>query len=359
MERLSATWNDQVVSRRRGISGRFLSLSKKWTPFGSASRSSSTGTGSSTNYDPLQGFYRPDASEAIMRKLADYAFMLRDFKLAQSVYDLLRTDFSNDKAWKYYAGANEMSALTHLLTDAPLTARTKTESVDQMLEAAVYSYTTRSAAPYNALRALLVGMELIMLRGSSSADDAARLAFRILELDLVGPIGEALLAERAATCYASRAGTGSKHWGARHRKAAFWSVLAAQAWLKVGKQRQAKRCLRRLVHYYGITEANPKPIAFGHMQEFIVDLQQAVAGAGDGVAMQPLETGLDPETDEVEELETSDVIEEQSEKLDVRPRRRSTVGSGFDPLGAIAMPPSGLGLGPEEFEDPLRRSDVR
>lgn len=41
-----------------------------------------------------------------MRKLADYAFMLRDWKLALSCYDLLRTDFANDKAWRYHAGAH-------------------------------------------------------------------------------------------------------------------------------------------------------------------------------------------------------------------------------------------------------------
>lgn len=351
MERLSATWNDQVVSRRRGISGRFLSLSKKWTPFGSSSRSSSsTGAASGSNYDPLQGFYRPDASEAIMRKLADYAFMLRDFKLAQSVYDLLRTDFSNDKAWKYYAGANEMSAVTFLLTDAPLTARTKTDSVDQMLEAAVYSYTTRSAAPYNALRALMVGMKLMMLRGGSASDDAARLAFRTLELDLVGPIGEALLAERAATCYALRTGTGSRRWGARRRKAAFWNVLAVQAWLKVGKQRQAMRCLRRAWHFYGITEEQKTPdIAFGHMQVFFDDLQRAVMD-GDDEQVQPLEAGLEGRNQPNEEED--DVVEEQSEKLDVRPRRRSTVSMPLDPLGVMDMSRSAQ----NDFEDPLRRT---
>ncbi|GME57398.1 hypothetical protein GTA08_BOTSDO13493 [Neofusicoccum parvum] len=50
-----------------------------------------------------------------MRKLADYAFMLRDFRLAASTYDILRTDFNNDKAWKYYAGANEMTVISTLL----------------------------------------------------------------------------------------------------------------------------------------------------------------------------------------------------------------------------------------------------
>ena len=44
-----------------------------------------------------------------MRKLADYAFMLRDWKLAHSTYDILRKDFANDKAWKYAAGAQVLS----------------------------------------------------------------------------------------------------------------------------------------------------------------------------------------------------------------------------------------------------------
>jgi len=101
MERCIATWNDQVASRRRGISGRFLSISKRY--FGTSSSRHST---SSSNYDPISASYPPSSPEAQMRKLADFAFMLRDWKLAHSVYDLLRTDFNSDKAWKYHAAAH-------------------------------------------------------------------------------------------------------------------------------------------------------------------------------------------------------------------------------------------------------------
>src|SRR5690242_5305557 len=78
MERSISTWNEQILSRRRGLSGRFMSLSKRWTPFGSSRNSASASPSSNSNYDSLQGFYRPDAPEAIMRRLADYCFMLRD-----------------------------------------------------------------------------------------------------------------------------------------------------------------------------------------------------------------------------------------------------------------------------------------
>ena len=41
-----------------------------------------------------------------MRKLGDYAFMLRDYKFAHSIYDMLRKDLNgNEKGLKYYAGA--------------------------------------------------------------------------------------------------------------------------------------------------------------------------------------------------------------------------------------------------------------
>lgn len=100
MERCIATWNDQVASRRRGLSGRFISISKRYFPT-STSRNST----SSSNYDAHSASYLPSAPEAQMRKLADYAFMLRDWRLAHSIFELLRTDFNNDKAWKYHAGA--------------------------------------------------------------------------------------------------------------------------------------------------------------------------------------------------------------------------------------------------------------
>lgn len=252
MERNVATWNDQIASRRRGMAGRLLKISK-WTGFGSSSRSSSSNGmgGSNNNYDALQGFYRPDAPEALMRKLADYAFMLRDWKLAQSTYDLLRSDFNNDKAWKYHAAANEMAAISTLLIPQAINSKTRAETVDQMLETASYSYITRCGSSYGALRALALGMELLRLRGGSATDDAARWGIRLLDQKLVGVVGDALIKERISACYASKVGSGSGKWGARIRKSALWRVLAADAWLTLGKPQQAKLCLDDADAKYG------------------------------------------------------------------------------------------------------------
>ena len=345
MERNVATWNDQVASRRRGMAGRLLKISK-WTGFGGSRSSSSNGTsnGSSSNYNALQGYYRPDTPEALMRKLADYAFMLRDWKLAQSTYELLRSDFSNDKAWKYHAAANEMAAISTLMVPQALSSKVRSETVDQMLETASYSYITRCGSSYGALRALALGMELLRLRGGSAADDAARWGSRILDNKAVGVIGDALIKERISACYASKPGSGSSGWGSRTRKSVLWSILAADAWLTLGKPQQARLRLddidERLKHLdwkdgiQGWITANS--FLAGLRSEVILSLYPESTIEGPGV----LKDG---------EIET-EIGEETSEPFVSRPHRRSLMGVQA-PIMAESESKPLRGMEEEDFED--------
>lgn len=350
MERASATWNDQVASRRRGISGRFMSLSKRWTPFaGRSATGPNLGAGGS-NYDSLQGFYRPDAPEAIMRKLADYAVMLRDFKLAQSTYDILCGDFKNDKAWRYYAGANEMAAITTLLTATSLSAKVRTETIDQLVETGYYSYITRCGAPYNALRTLMLCLELLKIRGGSALDDCARWAGRVLDDRLVGPIGHVLVMERISSCFTERKGLGLLSSGDRKRKAAFWNTLSTDAWLKLDKTSRAEQCLAEATRLYGNTAPDDKSLEFEAMQRFL-DVLQANINAN-RVGPQPLDGSKTREDDEQTLVEP---LQEQSEQLDQRPpgHRKSMSGitplsvqTAFDPLGAAPLSPHAVNATP-------------
>ncbi|KFA75580.1 hypothetical protein S40288_04446 [Stachybotrys chartarum IBT 40288] len=243
MERHVSIWNDQVASRRRGLAGRFMNLSRKWTGFGAASRSSSGGSSAlRDNYD-VAGFFRADAPEAIMRKLADFAFMLRDWKLAHSTYELLRSDFNDSKAWKHYAAVNEMAAVSLLMAPQQGANKSRMETLHQMLEAAFYSYNTRCSAPYGAIRSVILNLELLRLRGGVNIDEAGRWGLRLLESRILGPVAEALVKERLAVCYGSKQGVGSWNWGARRRKSAVWSVLAAEDWFQQSKYIPGYRCL--------------------------------------------------------------------------------------------------------------------
>jgi hypothetical protein len=333
MERCVSTWNDQVASRRRGISGRFVNLSKKWTAFGSSSRSSSSNgvASGNSNYDALQGFYRPDAPEAVMRKLADYAFMLRDWKLAQSTYEILRSDFNSDKAWKYHAAANEMAAISTLLIPTTISSKIRSETIDQMLEMASYSYITRCGTAYGALRCLALGMELLRLRGGSATDDAARWGSKLLEYKVVGVVGDALVKERIAACYASKKGAGSGLWGGRTRKSALWSGQAADAWLTLGKPQQSKQRLDETKAKYALLACQDSISHFTAANEFLQALQREIQ-----LALYP-ESGIEGPGAVDDLIDTS--IGEESEAFNSRPHRRSL-------MGAIAPPLANLGSAP-------------
>ncbi|KAI9893153.1 MAG: hypothetical protein M1814_000701 [Vezdaea aestivalis] len=291
MERSIATWNDQVASRRRGISGRFMSLSRKWTGFSGSSRSTSggnsTASGDGSNYSTVHGFYKPDAPEATMRRLADFAFMLRDWKLAHGVYELLKSDFSNDKAWKYHAGAYEMSALSLLISSPGSINKTQAESLDAALETAHYSYITRCGSRYEMLRCLTFAVELFQFSGSHGCDHAAQWATRIIDMDLTDYIGTALFTERVAACFATKVLSPRGIVTYRRRKASFWSVLAANAWKDLQLYAQASRCLQFAeVDYGGLPNSSSSYSTFeealGFMENLRRVLKEATATANTG-----------------------------------------------------------------------------
>ena len=255
METRIMTWNDQVASRRRGISGRFMSLSKRWAGFGSKA----TGAGSSTtpnspagNYDHRRGFYLPETPEATMRQLGDYAFMLRDWRLASNTYDLLRTDFNHDKAWNYYAAANEMAAITALLNSQAHSAKSKLESIDQMLDTAAYSYLTRCSLPMNVVRCLTSALELLMERGHFAVDDATHWGGKLLELNVLTPVAQTLISERMADCYGSQLPDKTISQGSRKRQSALWNLLASESWLRLKMSAQAHSRLTAAKTLYGL-----------------------------------------------------------------------------------------------------------
>ena len=332
MEGRVTAWNDQVASRRRGISGRFMSLSKRWTGFGTArgTKSSPANSTGSTggNYDSAQGFYDPDSPEAMMHRLADYAFMLRDWKLSSSIYEILRTDFGDDKVWRYHAAASEMAAIS-LLFSAPITGpRSRIEAVDQMLDAASYSYITRCANPPAAVRCLVLAVELLRSRGGTAAEDAARWAARLLELRILSPLAQILIAERLALCCASQLGTGRLLWGSRHRKAAFWSLLASELWLSSNNAANAKARFQDASTLYGIPTERDKLPAFSGMHDVWKRFGESVASQNDPPLM------------DASIADTNGIVDEESEQLGIDDDFRNTAGPMA--LGGSGPTPSGI-----------------
>lgn len=311
MENRVMTWNDQVASRRRGISGRFISLSKRWTGFGS-SKNATTGSGvvassPGSNYDHQQGFYPPGTPEATMRQLGDYAFMLRDWKLACSTYDFLRTDFSHDKAWAYYAAVNEMAAITSLLIPHALNSKSRSEALDQMLDNAVYSYLTRCSMSTNIVRCLTLATELLQTRDPVALDDAARWGSRLLELNVLTPFAQALMTERLADCYAFRKTGASPFPNSRRRQAALWNVMASDCWIRIGRWSHARRRLQLARELYDITDQSITGPHFANMQPLWQKLDDALRGVGSASPSALIDLG--------DERSLGQGIDQESEQL--------------------------------------------
>lgn len=281
MEGRVTTWNDQVASRRRGIGARFMSLSKRITSFGSNKATpasfSENSSSSSNNFDSLRGFYAPDTSEATLRRLGDYAFMLRDWKLANATYELVRTDFGNDKAWKHYAAATEMCAISSLLAPSSMSSRSKYDMIDQLLDSASYSYLTRSSMSFGTARCLSVAVELLKGRGASGAVDAAKWGGKLLELRVLNLIPQAFMSERIANCYRSRNGTGLLATGSRRRQAALWDLLSSATWMYQGTISRAQERLRLASIVYQDSDHSWSSMPFPSMQDFWGSLEQVIS----------------------------------------------------------------------------------
>ncbi|KAA8905013.1 hypothetical protein TRICI_005341 [Trichomonascus ciferrii] len=288
MERCIATWNDQVASTRRGITGRFFSASRKY--FASSTKAtssilSSANTGSfpfslpgtptssaSTSPSPTPPAAQPHYNrgsgggityayltpEAQLRKLADFAFMLRDYKFAYMTYDMLKKDFHNEKAWAYLAGVQEMAAVSYLMytsTDNQQTPsyirlqRASGPSIDvlePLLDSATYTYISRCSLPTYALRCIVLCSELLCSSTSPSAVSgfATRWILKALNEKLVGRLAYAMLMERVSGAYSvydELVPKGSH--STRRRKAAFWMLLAAREWTDAEQYTQSEFCL--------------------------------------------------------------------------------------------------------------------
>ena len=280
MEGRVMTWNDQVVSRRRGISGRFMSLSKRFAGFGST-RTTQPGISdnpgpSGSNYDILKGYYPSETAEGMMRQLADYAFMLRDWKHAYNTYELLRADFSNDKAWMYQAAASEMSVISYLLVPQNIGTKARSETIDQLLDISSYSYLTRCSKPAGAIRCITLAIELLKNRGPSAAEDAANWGAKLLELGILSPVAQAFITECIADCYRSRSMDGLLEIGSRRRRTAFWNTLASKTWLDCKLLFQARERLKLASISYRHDHRLELDVPFSSMQFFWGNLKHTI-----------------------------------------------------------------------------------
>ncbi|RHZ88010.1 hypothetical protein Glove_26g15 [Diversispora epigaea] len=233
MERNIQNWNEQVASSRRGITGRLFSASRRYFSTGPKTglvqQSSQYPYASNTSSNNVSNtIYNYNTPEAQMRKLADWSFMLRDYKFAHSVYDTVKKDFSADKAWKYYAGAQEMIGICLLIASTNINNRTE---IEYYFDQAMNAYYNRSKLPFYATRATILHYELLKFRNLYK--DAPPALIRLTGDD--SDLRSALFLEQAAHAFLRC----SKPMV---RKYAFHMILAGHRYVKCNQREHAYRC---------------------------------------------------------------------------------------------------------------------
>ncbi|WVR03860.1 hypothetical protein IAU60_000858 [Kwoniella sp. DSM 27419] len=253
MEARIREWNEVYHANRRGITGRLFGAGRKF--FGSRPSSPAPGT-TATGYNVVKGYYPTTAVVALSRRLADFAFMLRDYKFAGGVYDSLRKDFAQDRAIRYAAAATEMYGLCLLLghtfflpsspptpVSAPFTNLQHTEIIS-WLEQAVTAYHQQAPASQIQLDALRItvlyyeawkaigewrGVGQALVKSAGEADE----------------VPSAVMIEEAAAADVK----GGKSSRGRRRRA-FHLVLAARRYETAGLKTYSRRCLERASQLY-------------------------------------------------------------------------------------------------------------
>lgn len=178
MEQKIRVLNQQVSATRKGFRNQIKNL---WWRKGK----------DDTPDTPDGPAYTFSSIESQIRILGDYAFMLRDYELALSNYRLISTDYKLDKAWKRYAGVQEMMALTYFMLDQ------SRKDAEYCMETAFSTYIKLGLrGQQNAIRCGLWWAE--MLKAREEYKEAAGVYFRVSGEE---PLVSAVMLEQASYCY--------------------------------------------------------------------------------------------------------------------------------------------------------------
>ncbi|CAH8364666.1 unnamed protein product [Eruca vesicaria subsp. sativa] len=178
MEQKVRELNQQISATRKGLRNQIKNL---WWRKGKDEVPDST----------KGSMYTFSSPESQIRILGDYAFMLHDYELALSSYRLISTDYKLDKAWKHYAGVQEMMGLAYFISDQSI------KEVEYCMENAFSTYMKLGRSGFqNATRCGLWWAE--MLKARDQYKEAASAYFRICGEE---PLHAAVMLEQASYCF--------------------------------------------------------------------------------------------------------------------------------------------------------------
>lgn len=164
MEQKIRHWDDQILQPKKSIANKFFSASR---------RLFNNEINSNIGFNSHENYYHKSSPEQAVRKLADWSLILKDFKYAYSTYDLIKKDFTNDKAWVYVASSQEMCIVSLLLAqtqqsnsnhrpDKNTLRKVRHDIVEPYIDNLSYTFKSRLNLKSYSSRAHLVVIELLL-----------------------------------------------------------------------------------------------------------------------------------------------------------------------------------------------------
>ncbi|PIN03140.1 Protein with predicted involvement in meiosis (GSG1) [Handroanthus impetiginosus] len=193
--------------------------------------------------NPNGPMYTFSSTESQIRVLGDYAFMLRDYELALSNYRLISTDYKLDKAWKHYAGVQEMMGLAYFMLDQ------SRKDAEYCMENAFTTY-LKIGSSRNATRCGIWWAE--MLKARDQFKDAAGVYFRISGEE---PLHSAVMLEQASYCFLLSTPTMLRKYG-------FHLVLSGDLYKKCDQIKHAIRTYKSALSVF-------KGSAWNHIRDHV------------------------------------------------------------------------------------------
>lgn len=173
MESKVRIWDDQILSPKKSFTGRFFSVSKKF--FNNNNNTNEQLNNHTSVFNYQENSYYKSSTEQIIRKLADWSLILKDFKYAYSTYDFIKKDYTNDKAWVYVASTQEMCIVSLLLAqtqqisqltspppDKNTLRKIRHDIIEPYIDNLSYTFKSRLNVKTYSIKTLVILIELLM-----------------------------------------------------------------------------------------------------------------------------------------------------------------------------------------------------
>lgn len=167
-------------------------------------------------------------SDFQFKKLADYAFMLQDYRCASTTLDNLKREFQSSKMWRHYGATLYLMGLCSIFLPV-------LKDEDKHFEAALSVFSSKCNSSYHSVKTIWTCIEYFRHKGLYG-DCIPWLVRQALDIP---PVISALFLEQASNCFI-RPEVGMQ------RKAMLQLLLASEKYRQVGLLQNSVRCYRTL-----------------------------------------------------------------------------------------------------------------